>query len=249
MAVINSQSNFRVLQWCKLKTKAGRDKQGLFLVEGYHLVQEAHRASCLAELITTEKNRPFDVPTHHVTYEVMEKISAMATPAKVMGICRQPQAGAQVLDASGSGRVLLIDQITHPGNLGTIIRSAVAFGVDVMVLSKSVDEYNPKVIQATQGMIFHLRIIKRDIAEAIAQLKTQGYQIIGTDVREGQDLRTIQPSSPKHAIIMGSEGEGVGDALLKLCDVTVNIKMNPTCESLNVGVAASIMLFALGDRP
>ncbi|MCL2840447.1 MAG: RNA methyltransferase [Defluviitaleaceae bacterium] len=238
MAIINSTTNFRVLQWCKLKNKAFRDKQKLFIAEGYHSVLEASKAGCLKEVITTEKNRDVNVPSFQVTYEVMEKISSMATPTKIIGICCYPE------ETDYGNKILLIDQIHHPGNLGTIMRSAVAFGIDTLVLNNSVDAYNQKVIQASQGMIFHLNILKRPIKDFILELKTRKYQIIGTDVKEGIDLHTVK-SRGKHAVLVGNEGEGVSDDLLNFCDVKINIKMHEKCESLNVGVATSIILFNL----
>jgi len=241
MAVINSLNNFRVVQWNKLKIKAARDKASLFMAEGYHLVSEAFRANCLKEIITTEKNKPFDVDTYHVTYDVMEKLSSLATPTKIIGICQQQEKRTHI------GNVLLVDQIHNPGNLGTIIRSAVAFDFDTMVLNNSVDVYNHKVIQSTQGMLFHLNIIKSPIKDFIAELKKENYQIIGTDVRDGVNLQDVKPGE-KRAVLVGNEGEGVSDDLLDMCDIKVNIKMNENCESLNVGVAASIVLYSLSQN-
>jgi len=238
MAIINSTNNFRVVQWNKLKNKATRDKASLFMAEGYHLVSEAFRSNCLKEVITTEKNKPFDTDTYHVTFDVMEKLSSLATPTKIIGICQQQEKRNHM------GNVLLVDQIHNPGNLGTIIRSAVAFNYDTIVLNNSVDVYNHKVIQSTQGMIFHLNIIKSPIKDFILDLKEENYQIIGTDVREGINLHDVKPSK-KHAVLVGNEGDGVSDDLLDICDIKVNIKMNEKCESLNVGVAASIVLFSL----
>jgi len=238
LAVINSINNFKVLQWIKLKNKINRDKQRLFLVEGFHLVDEANKSNYLKEIITLEKNTPFSVPSHQVTYDVMEKLSSMATPAKIMGICRQKEK------TTHGNNILLIDQIHHPGNLGTIIRSAVAFDVDTLVLNNSVDIYNNKVIQATQGMIFHLNIIKAPLADFITQIKSEKYQIIGTDVKSGVPVNAVNPGK-KRALIIGNEGDGVNSNLLDLCDIKINIKMNSKCESLNVGVAASIILYGL----
>jgi TrmH family RNA methyltransferase len=238
MTVINSVNNFRVLQWGKLKNKNHRDRQGLFIAEGYHLVLEAYKAQCLKELITLEKDAPFAVPTYPVTYEVMERLSSMAAPTKMLGICAQREAG----DLGDS--VLLVDQIHHPGNLGTIIRSAAAFDVDTVVISKSVDLHNPKVIQSSQGMIFHVNIIKKPMKEFIEALQDQDYQIIGTDVREGIPLHAFT-ANKRRAVLIGNESDGAGDELLGLCDVKVNIRMNGRCESLNAGVAAGIILYGL----
>ena len=240
MSVINSVNNFRVLQWSKLKNKAHREKLNLFIVEGYHLVLEAYNAGCLKEIISTEKNNSFGVTSYQVTYNVMEKLSSMATPTKMIGICQRKVAN----DYGDS--ILLVDQIHHPGNLGTIIRSAVAFNVDTIVLNNSVDVYNQKVVQATQGMIFHINIIKSPIQDFILELKKQDYQIIGTDVKTGLDLRSVK-ANKKRAVLVGNEGDGVSGDLLDMCDIKVNIKMNEQCESLNVGVATSIILFGLAE--
>ncbi|MCL2593289.1 MAG: RNA methyltransferase [Defluviitaleaceae bacterium] len=238
MSIINSTTNFRVLQWGKLKNKIHRDKQKLFIVEGYHLVSEAYKANCLKEVISTEKNNTFSVPSYQVTYDVMEKLSSLATPTKVLGICYQKE------ESHYGNNILLVDQIHHPGNLGTIIRSAVAFNVDTIVLNNSVDVYNQKVVQATQGMIFHINIIKSPIKDFILTLRKQNYQIIGTDVKDGLSLNSVK-ANKKRAVLVGNEGDGVGDELLDICDIKVNIKMNEKCESLNVGVATSIILFNL----
>ena len=238
MAIINSVNNFRVLQWAKLKDKRHRDKQKLFIVEGYHLVTEAHKAGCLKEIISTEKTDSFNVTTYQVTGDVMERLSSLATPTKIIGICN-PKAVTNYQDS-----ILLADQIHHPGNLGTIIRSAVAFDVDTIVINNSVDVYNQKVIQATQGMVFHINIIKSPVRDFLLELKDNGYQIIGTDVKDGVSLKTVT-ANKKRAVLVGNEGEGVGDELLNLCDIKINISMNEKCESLNVGVATGIVLYGL----
>jgi len=238
MSVINSLNNFRVLQWTKLKDKKHRDSQKLFIVEGYHLVLEAHKTGYLKELITTDKSTDFDVKTYQVTKDVMKKISSLATPTRLLGICYQKEEG------NYQSNILLIDQIHHPGNLGTIIRNAVAFNVDTIVLNHSVDVYNQKVIQSSQGMVFHLNVIKSPLKDFILDLKKENYQIIGTDVNEGLSLDVVK-ANEKRAVLIGNEGDGVSDELLRLCDIKVNIEMNEKCESLNVGVATGIILFCL----
>lgn len=238
MKRIDSVDNFRVIQWVKLKDRTRRDMAKEFLVEGYHVVMEAYKSGYLKEVITTENKDFNDIPTYYVREDVMKRVSSLATPTKIIGICRQMEPQKY------KGNVLLLDQIHHPGNLGTIIRSAVAFNIDTIILNESVDIYNQKVIQATQGMIFHLNIVKAPLKSSIQNLKSKGYQIIGTDVREGVDLDDFKPHK-KHAVLIGNEGNGLGDDLLSLCDVKVNIRMNPLCESLNVGVATGIILYCL----
>ena len=238
MVEINSTTNFRVLQWIKLKDKHKRNEKKLFIVEGYHLVLEAYKSNQLVEVITTDKSCEFDVPTYTVSQDVMKKVSSLATPHKIIGICRQKES------TNYGNKILLVDKIHHPGNLGTIIRSAVAFNIDTIVVSDSVDIYNQKVIQATQGMIFHINIIKASLHDIIVELSKKDYQIIGTDVNEGISLDKFV-AKDKCALIVGNEGDGLGEDTLDMCDVKINIEMNSNCESLNVGVATGIILYHL----
>ena len=142
-----------------------------------------------------------------------------------------------------------MDNIQDPGNLGTIIRSSVAFNVDTLVLTKNcVDLYNPKVIRATQGMLFKLNIIiVSDIEGFIVSLKDNNFKVYSTSVIGGNSLKSIEKSN-RFAIIMGNEGNGVRDSINSLCDEFIYIDMNPLCESLNVGVATSIILYELSRR-
>jgi len=238
MSIINSINNFRVLQWCKLKEKVYRDKHKLFIAEGYHLVAEAYKTNYLNEIITTESKKSFDVPTYQVTDDVMKKLSSLATPTKILGICNQKEQGKY------KSNVLIIDQIHHPGNLGTIIRNAVAFNVDTIALNNCADIYNQKVIQSSQGMVFYMNFIKCPLPDFMAKLQNEGYQIIGTDVKEGISLKEVDRNE-KRAILLGNESDGVDDELLGMCDLKVRIEMNGKCESLNVGVAAGIILYYL----
>ena len=139
--------------------------------------------------------------------------------------------------------VLILDGLQDPGNLGTIIRSAVAFNVDTIILSKdTVDLYNPKVVRSTQGMNFHINIIRRDLEQEINTLKEKGYTVYSTDVINGKNIKNVKVNG-KYAIIMGNEGNGVRENIKNLSDEKLYIKMNNDCESLNVGVATSIILY------
>ena len=140
--------------------------------------------------------------------------------------------------------ILILDDIADPGNLGTIIRSSCAFNVDTIILStNSVDIYNDKVLRSTQGMIFNMNIIYCDLEDIIPKLRDNGYLILGTNVNNGVDVRTVKVS--KYALIMGNEGHGVGENIQNMCDKNLYIAMNFDCESLNVAVATSILLYEL----
>ena len=171
---------------------------------------------------------------------VINYLSQLNSSSNVMGICSYKKD-----DIKLGNRILILENIQDPGNLGTIIRSAVAFNIDTIILSNDcVDIYNPKVIRASQGMIFHIDIIKRDLLLEIPKLQTLGYQIIGTKVTHGQSLKDFQ-NIEKFAIIMGNEGNGMTKEVAELCDSFIYIEMNDKCESLNVAIATSIILYEL----
>ena len=122
------------------------------------------------------------------------------------------------------------------------------FYIDTIILSNdSVDVYNEKVIRSSMGMLFKTNVIYADLEDMIKQLKEQKYVIIGTKVDGGKDLNTFSKPD-KYVIIMGNEGNGVKKSILELCDTYLYIPMNNNCESLNVGVATSIMAYSSNMR-
>lgn len=243
--LITSPNNEKIKELGKLKQKKYRDKTGRFLVEGMHLIMEAYKSGCLLEVLL-EQNEvlPLDIPITYVSNDIITKLSTLETPSTILGICQKKVEQTEDL----GDHILALDGIQDPGNLGTIIRSSVAFNVDTLLLSNdTVDLYNPKVIRASQGMIFHLNIIRRDLVPEILTLKEKCYKIYGTKVTHGIDIKQLNNLS-KYVLIMGNEGNGIREASEDLCDEFLYINMNEACESLNVGVACSIMLYQLGTR-
>lgn len=236
----SSIDNKKIKDIKKLYQKKYREENKLFLVEGEHLVEEAYKSGYL-ESIIIEDGYDFHIEKNnmYVSDKVMNYLSELDHNQHIMGICK-------LLNNNNIGnKVLILDDIQDPGNLGTIIRSVVAFNFDTIILSKNtVDIYNSKVIRASQGLIFKTNIIIADLEDIILQLKSKKYNIIGTKVDNGVDIKDI-PSSNSLALIMGNEGNGVSKNILDLCDSYAHIKMNKECESLNVGVATSIMLYEL----
>ena len=234
-----NKNNDKIKEIRKLKDKKYRDKLGLFLVEGEHLVLEAYKKGCIKELILEQDTVfPLDVETMYVTNDIINYISELETPQNIMAVCTKLEEGEI------GNKLLILDNIQDPGNLGTIIRSAVAFNIDTIVLSSdTVDLYNPKVIRATQGLMFHINMIKKDLLEFIPTLKDE-YRILGTRVTHGKSIKTLEKIE-KFAIIMGNEGNGIKEETAELCDDFVYIEMNDNCESLNVAVATSIILYEL----
>ena len=236
-----SVENKKIKEIKKLNQKKYRDLNNEFKIEGEHLVLEAYKSGYLKTLIIEEnQNFKLDIDTIEVTDNIIKYLSEVETPQKIMGICHK------LSEKENLGRkILILDDIQDPGNLGTIIRSAIAFHIDTIILSENtVDIYNDKVIRSSQGMIFHINILRKNIENIIDTLKKHNYKILGTKVNGGKSLKGLEKLSD-FAIIMGNEGNGVKSQILDKCDDYIYIEMNDTCESLNVAVATSIILYEL----
>lgn len=244
--IISSLENEKVKKYIKLSKKKYREEYGQFIVEGIHSVREAYKAGVLDEVLVRENNEcEIDCKAYYVTEEVMKKISSVDTPQTVMGVCHKK---GDIDNDRICKRILILDRLQDPGNLGTIIRSACAFGIDTIVLSENtVDVYNSKVLRATQGMIFHINIIQRNILDFIDYLKDNEYNVYGTNVVNGEDVRNLDSNmKDKFALIVGNEGSGVREEVSLKTTKNLYIKMNESVESLNVAIATSILLYELG---
>ncbi|MBR5369928.1 MAG: RNA methyltransferase [Bacilli bacterium] len=239
--IITSLENNKIKDLVKLQSKKYRDSTNMFLVEGEHLVEEVYKSNLLKEVFVVEGDSfNIDVPITYVSSDVMKKISTTDTYTNVVGLCEKKNSNEII-----GNKILLLDDIQDPGNLGTIIRSSVAFNVDTIILSENtVDLYNSKVLRSTQGMFSHINIITMNLEEAITELKNRNIIVYGTNVNEGVDVRSISDTS-SYALVMGNEGNGVHQDIQDMCDKNLYIKMSKNTESLNVGVACSILLYEL----
>lgn len=238
-----SLDNPKIKDLKKLHTHKYREQKKMFLVEGEHLVLEAFQTGYLKELLL-EENTEFSLPveTNYVTKSVLKELSNLDTPSSIIGVCVMKESTEEI-----GNRVLVLDRIQDPGNMGTIIRSAVAFDVDTILLSEDcVDIYNSKVIRATQGLLFHIPIRVCHLKEKLLELKEKDYPIYVTKVNGGKDVRSVSLQK-KYVLVMGNEGSGVRQEMMEIATDYLYIPMNEKCESLNVGVATSILLFALKD--
>ncbi len=242
--LITSLNNEHIKELCKLNQKKYRDESDLFLIETKHLVLEAYKEGIVKELILEQDEIfPLDVPTTYVTKQILKKLANTDNPSNVMAVVEKIKEKDDIGE-----KILILDHIQDPGNLGTIIRSAVAFYIDTIVLSKdTVDLYNPKVVRSNQGMMFHINIISRDPIKFINDLKKKDYKIIGTKVTNGKDVKDAKIYS-HFALVIGNEGQGISNDIDNLCDEYLYIKMNENCESLNAGVAASILLYEINNK-
>jgi len=239
--LITSLNNDKVKELVKLKEKKHRDKMGLFFVEGVDLVTEAYKNSLIEELYVLDGcENIFDMNCTYVSYDVMKKISDMESVSEYFALCKK------IEEKDIGKRIILLDDIQDPGNLGTIIRSSVAFNFDTVVVSKkTVDLYNPKTIRSTKGMIFNQNVIVRDLVSFLNEI--DNYVIYGTDVVNGVNIR--EEEIPSNVIfVIGNEGKGISEEVRALCDKFIYIGMNDKCESLNASVAASIIMHEVNSK-
>lgn len=224
--MIESVNNEKIKNYAKLNNKKYRDETGLFIVEGDHLVSMAKEKGLLVEEFILGEN---------VNEAVMSKLSSLTNVPKNLGIVKKLNNNSII------GNILVLDDIQDPGNLGTIIRSCVAFGIDTILASNNtVDVYNSKVVRASEGAIFNINYVIGDLDTILPTLKD--YTIYTTNVVNGESLYDININKP-YAIIMGNEGAGVKDSISKYANKTIYIPISKKMESLNVGIATSIILY------
>jgi len=237
--MITSKDNSQYKLWGKLQQKKYRQREQLFLVEGPHLAVEAKKNNVLVEVIVREGTTTDLEAVTLLKQDLFDKLAGTVNSAGVMAVCRMPAA-----EITNFERLLLVDGVQDPGNLGTLIRSALAFGFDGLVLSENtVDIYNEKVVRATQGAIFALPIIRRDLTPYVEELQDAGVQVYAATLNAKAKPLNAITTSDKMAFIVGNEGAGVRADLVATCENSVEIEMSVATESLNVGVAGSILMY------
>ena len=238
--LISSLDNPRIKEVRKLRDKKYSLSEGLYIVEGEHLVVEALKNNLLYELYVLEGNeKDYRYAYDLVTEKVMKKLSDLKSTPRVLGVVSMKET------KDLGNKIVLLDNVQDPGNAGTIIRNAVAFGVDTIIFSKeSVNPYNDKVVRSAQGMIFNVNIIVDDLPKRIKEIKEKNIKVIGTSLKTKRNVNAM-PKYEKYAVVFGNEGNGMSDEISKMCDVLYKIGMDNKCESLNVGVSCGIILYKL----
>ncbi|WP_205948474.1 TrmH family RNA methyltransferase [Pueribacillus theae] len=242
--------NDRVKKWKKLLTRKGREKERLFLVEGHHLIEEALKEKIVKTIIIDEEK---EVPKEwtvnekeivRVSKNVFKEISETETPQGVIAVCDMLKQQKLTYD---QGKYLLIDRVQDPGNVGTMIRTADSAGFDAVILGKGcADLYNGKTIRATQGSLFHMPVYQHILEEIVNGLKINSVKVYGSALKGARDYRSVEKTD-SFGLLVGNEGEGVQEQLLAMCDEKVSIPIFGQAESLNVAVAAGILMYGLSN--
>lgn len=260
MELITSRTNPLCTHFRKLaSSRAYREETGEFLCDSPKLLQEAALwgASIQALMYTEGAELPVSVEdiaprAVQVSESVMKSVSPMETPQGVVFSCAAvPHDPPERLepDAHGRQRYLLLDGVQDPGNVGAMLRTADAFGWTVFLLPGCADVNNPKTVRAAMGVHFRSVIYRDTLHHAVALVRQAGIPLYATALAENTlDLRSADLS--RSAVVIGSEGRGVSPEALALCDGTLKIPMDQTCESLNAAAAAAVVLWegARSDR-
>jgi TrmH family RNA methyltransferase len=262
-------SNTKLKELCKLKTKKGRSQQGRFLIEGVRLCEEAAASSWPVETVLFatsfgEKAREkkllksmqsLDAELIQTRNRDLARLSDTVTTQGIVCVVKAKERSTKdlwkkdILGRTGRNMILGLDGISDPGNVGTLIRTADAFGASAVLLSQdTVELYNPKVVRSTMGSIFHLPVFNEaDLGGIVPQLKKRRFRIVGTDVRKGRSFGSVR--FPRRAcLLIGSEAKGLSRELLNLCDQVVRIPIYGRAESLNAAVAAGILMHEVTRR-
>lgn len=249
---ITSTANPRIKEWASLLEKKGRDKKGLYLVEGPHLVHEALTSGSQVQAVVfaQEKGIPVDLEPWVQSTEwisasddCMRKCSDTVHPQGIFAVIRKGEASIEALLSKEAGLVIVTDGVQDPGNLGTIIRSADAAGADAVILGRgTVDLYNPKTVRSTMGSLFHLPIIEADLLRVLPQAKDRGIRTLSASLQAKQSCYQYDFRQSTW-LIMGNEASGVAESTRQWVTDEIIIPMQGRAESLNVAMASTVLLY------
>ena len=230
-------------------------KDGYCAIEGLRILEEAIRSSLrfravfFSESAAARAQRLLSqIGAHVETLLLPDKLFSTVVPSEtpqgVAALARWKEFSLEeVLARSQGGSLLAVSGVQDPGNLGTILRSAEAFGAGGIVLGEgTVSVFNPKVVRASAGSVFRIPVVRTKLADAAIEMKKHGLRLIATSSHKGAALDQANLSGPL-VIFIGSEGAGLSRDLIKAMDEVVSIPHSPKVESLNAGVAASIVLY------
>ena len=243
--MITSVSNKKIKDIQKLKENKNIKKYGLYLVEGKHLIEEALEAKVVEEIIISENFEEFSLieafsgEITKVSNNVMKNITDTITSQGIIAICKVVK---KELEINKYNKVLILDRIQDPGNLGTIIRTADAFDFDCIILGKGTTSlYGQKVIRSTQGSNFHIDCFDNiNLVNLLDEMSE--FNIFATSLKADKYIEQLNSISGKVAVVFGNEGAGVSEDILEKVNNLLKISMPGRAESLNVSIAAGIVM-------
>lgn len=248
----------RVRAVAKLTKRSARQETGLFLLEGPQAAREAlaYRPDTLVEVFATppalERHQDirdaasdFGVEIVLTTEAVLDAMADTVTPQGIVAVARQSPSALRDVFAASPTLIAICEEVRDPGNLGTIIRAADAAGADAVILTgRTVDPYNPKVVRATTGSLFHVPVaVGADLAEVVERARAVGLRVVAADVGGADFLASRDLLSEPTAWLFGNEARGLEDDALAQADLALRLPIYGRAESLNLATAASVCLY------
>ena len=263
--LLTSRDNPRIKELARLiRQKKRRDTQNLFVIEGVRLAGEAADSNLeITQVFATDdivKREPELVKklskmakdTWQITNMIAHGVADTKNPQGLFAVCRKPSPLTLDQVLTKNGHYIILDNLQDPGNVGTILRTALAMGIDgVFVSDDTAEIYSPKVLRGAMGAVFNLPIvICKNLDYTIQEVQKAGLKVYATALTD--DAQPIKSSlfSNGGGVLLGNEGAGLSDERIALCDGTVIIPMSQKAESLNVGIAAGITMWEMteGER-
>lgn len=243
---ITSLKNPKVTTWKSLKDRKGRRETGCFLVEGRKMVEEALASAFPVEAVLVDDARldeftlPAGIPAYSMPGHVLAAVCDTKTPQGIAAIVRMAEVSL------AGKRLVAMDGVQDPGNVGTIIRTADAAGFDGVILSaQCADVFSPKVLRATMGSVFRMGIrVTDDLPGLLANMVQEGASVLSSQL-DGEPFYQRSPLNERFVLVIGSEGNGVTDEVKAVATHKVKLPMRGGAESLNAAVAAGIMMYEL----
>ena len=243
---ITSLKNPKVTTWKSLKDRKGRRETGCFLVEGRKMVEEAIASAFPVEAILVDVDRqgeftlPAGIPAYSMPGHVLAAVCDTKTPQGIAAVVRMAEVELR------GPRLVAMDGVQDPGNVGTIIRTADAAGFDGVILSSQcADVFSPKVLRATMGSVFRMSIrVTDDLPGLLTRMVQEGASVLSSQL-DGEPFYQRSPLNDRFVLVIGSEGNGVTDEVKAIATHKVKLPMRGGAESLNAAVAAGIMMYEL----
>lgn len=244
MEHITSLKNPKVTAWKALKDRKGRRESGCFLVEGRKMVEEALKSAFDVEAVLVQEGVSFPdgltMPVYELPAHVLAAVCDTKTPQGIAAVVRMKEQSAL------GKHIVVLDGVQDPGNVGTIIRTADAAGLDGVLLStQCADVFSPKVLRATMGSIFRMNLrTTDDLPGELTKLREKGYSILSSQL-DGTPFYEREKVAEQFALIIGNEGNGVSEQVQQTATHRVRLPMRGGAESLNAAIAAAIMMYEL----
>ncbi len=250
-SLITSRDNKYVKLAKSLSTKQGRDKEGLFIIEGYRNVKDANEKGAKIEFILVSDRCNYDLShfkgqkMYTLAPRIFDYVSDTVTPQGIMAICRMEEWNFSDIELDDKSLIVVCENLQDPGNAGTIIRSADAAGAKAVIMTKGcVDIYNPKVTRSLMSSLFSVKVIRnKNIDSVFGFLKNNKIKSVAGALSDNSQHIFDADMTGSSAVFIGNEGNGLSLDTIKRCDLKVTIPMLGGAESLNASTAGSVMMY------